>query len=249
MSYIRKERVVYTSGEAPLSNSTITYQDTGDKDGVSNIIKKDIEKVDIGAAGIVGGLNSGFLVEDVKNIEKFSIQAGMFQAVKRGVSSSYDSLAVRDIIPSIDFRDGSNLAVDRKEWRQPWSGNYTTVSGSTLIYQTNTQVNYDKKVYLFWGVKLCNTGPGRTSGSLDSSVIEFADSAGNRFDMWQIENLNTSTALYTYTPIIYDNNRAMKLSLYPKAGSSGNWDNLILLGKVVEPLGDQITGTKKIMFG
>jgi hypothetical protein len=248
----KEERVSYVEGSgaatgAPIDSRRIVYQDSGDKDGVGNKMVQTIEKIDLGKAGIIGGLNTGFTVSDVKNLERFGMRAGINEALKKGLTQSIDSLGVRDILPDIDLRDSNNNGIGKREWRQPWSGGYTTNSGSVSMYLSNTNVNYEKKIYVVWGVRVVNTGPGRTGGITDISSLTIKDSAQNIYDIWDIEDLDTANALYSYNPLVFNNARALRIDVTPKASSSGNFDNIKLLGKIIEPIGENIGGTK-LMF-
>ena len=127
--------------------------------GTTGTFISKINAVNLGMMGLVGGLSPGFTVGDLKSLERFAIKAGVYEALKKQLATSIDALTSRQIIPKLDFEDGNSNPITQSEWRQPWSGGYThtETSGSHFIYQTNTTTNYDKKVYVLYGVRAVST--------------------------------------------------------------------------------------------
>jgi len=209
-----------------------------------------INATNLGQMGLVGGLSPGNTVGDLKTLERFAVKAGVYEALRKQLATSIDGLCSREIIPKIDFRDANNNAIPISEWRQPWSGAYTfyETSGAYTVYQTNTLIDYDKKVFVMYGVRLVSVGPARVSGAVFSSMLELSDSVNNVYDKWQLQGLDTASVLYSYSPIVYSSNKAMKLKLYGKSTASGNFDTIELVGKVIERIGDNIMGTRFSQF-
>jgi hypothetical protein len=200
--------------------------------------------------GLIGGLSPGFTQGDLKSLERFAIKSAVYEALRKNVASSVDALTSRELIPKIDFEDGNSNPILFSQWRQPWSGTYTSneLSGSQFIYQTNTTTNYDKKVIVLYGVRAVATGPGRPSSFVDSSVMELSDSIGNVYDKWQLQGLDTAGVLYAYAPVVYSTNKAMRINMYPGSNSSGRFDTIQIVGKVIEPIGENVMGTRYSQF-
>ena len=228
---------------APSNTSNVDAGNTG------TFISK-INNINLGLMGLVGGLSPGFTVGDLKSLERFAIKAGVYEALKKQVATSIDALTSREIIPKIDFEDGNSNPIKQSEWRQPWSGTYTftETSGSHFVYQTNTTVNYDKKVIVLYGVRAVSTGPGRTSTIVQAPLMELSDSVGNVYDLWHLQGLDTAGVLYAYAPIIYSTNKALRINMYPSSTASGHFDTIELIGKVIEPIGEHVMGTRFSQF-
>lgn len=224
-------RVSYDNRNPPISQS-----------GTDTIGSTAFDTVRLEAVGFVGGLRSHILPEEIIRLEKLGLQLTISEALKSAISPSIEGLATRNLIPDIDFQDGSDNTIQGKEWRQPWSGFYNNTSGEFEIYRTNKTVDYDKKVIGIWGLRYVNTGPGRLGNIVSTSVITFKDAAGNTYDTWQVEGLDVQKELYSFTPIIFSNTRQLRIFHYPKIGESGSFDNIQLLGCVAERLGDQVNG-------
>ena len=101
---------------------------------------------------------------------------------------------------------------------------------------------------MLYGVRAVNTGPGRISGFTNTSVMELSDSVGNVYDLWQLQGLDTAGVLYAYAPVVYSSNKAMRINMYTSSTSSGHFDNIELIGKVIEPIGEHAMGTRYAQF-
>ena len=200
------------------------------------------DKIVLEQIGFTGGLRSEILPEERVNMEKAGIQMAIAEARQSAIAPDIAGLAVRDIIPDIDFEDVNDNPVQQREWRQPWSGFYSNNSGEFEVYRTNKDVNYDKKVITIWGVRYVNSGPGRLGNIVNAAAITFKDSAGNTYDVWQIEGLDVQRELYAFTPIVFSNTRQIRIFFYPKSNASGGFDNVQFLGKIIERRGDQVNG-------
>ena len=66
--------------------------------------------------------------DEVNRLERFAINQGIKMAMQNTIVTSPDGLTVRPFIPDIDFVDGNNNPIGKREWFQPWSGTYTNVS-------------------------------------------------------------------------------------------------------------------------
>jgi len=198
------------------------------------------------AVGFVGGLRSHILPEEIVKLERQGIQMALAEAKNAAISPDIAGLAVRDFQVGTDFEDGSDNPIQMKHWRQPWSGTYSSTSGEFEVYRTNKDVDYDKKVIGIWGVRYNNTGPGRLGSVVKTAVITFKDSAGNTYDTWDMGGLDLKTELYAFTPIIFSNTRQLRIFHYPKTDASGAFDNIQLVGKVIERRGDNVNGLQRV---
>ena len=176
-------------------------------------------------------------------LENYAINVGIQTAMQQGLAPTYAGLVVRDIIPSQDFIDQNGSGITRYEWRQPVSGGYTTQNANTTIYKTSQDVRSQQKVYVFWGARYVNMGPARISGILDSAAITWTNpSATAIYDVWQTEALDIHSELYTKFPIVYGTKDPLRLDFWIKNGGSGTFDNIQLLGKIIEPRGQFLQG-------
>jgi len=204
------------------------------------------DSVKMEAVGFVGGLRSHILPEEIVKLEKQGIQMALAEAMNSAIAPTMAGLAVRDFKPGTDFEDGNDMPIKMENWRQPWSGFYNNTSGESEIYRTNKDVDYDKKVVAIWGVRYVNCGPGRLGNVVNTSLITFKDSAGNTYDTWQVEGLDVHPELYAFTPIIFSNTRQLRIFHYPKIGESGSFDNIQLVGKIIERRGDNVNGLQRV---
>lgn len=204
------------------------------------------DSIRLEAVGFVGGLRSHILPEEIIRLEKLGMQLTLSEALKSAISPAVEGLATRNFQVDVDFEDGNDNTIQMKQWRQPWSGAYSSTSGEFEVYRTNKDVDYDKKVIGIWGVRYVNSGPGRLGNIVSTSVITFKDSAGNTYDTWGVEGLDVQTELYAHTPIIFTNTRQLRIFHYPKIGESGSFDNIQLLGCVCERRGDNVNGLQHV---
>jgi hypothetical protein len=197
---------------------------------------------------LVGGVRPILWPDELKSLERYAINLGVQQAMLNAIATSPDGLSVRPFIPDVDFIDGNSNTIGKREWVQPWSGTYTNVSAGTavVVYQTSNATRYDRKVMVIWGLSVVNVGNQRTAGVIDTSSIIFSDTAGNTYDIWDPQRLDTSDALYAYAPIIYPNSRTAKIQFLPKYGASGAFEVIHLIGRIIEPVGDNIQGVRSL---
>lgn len=215
------------------------------------------DRVRMGAIGLQGGIYTGFTSVDVRALEDAVIKYGVAQAIADNIAGDESGLAVRDILPDLDLLDVNSAAITKREWRWPWSGTYGNVETEVTLYQTSRATDNDRKVFVIYGVRLCGIfGPGRvgtetggnvgsaTNGCLGISSLIFKRGSVKTIDIWDIEQLGTTIegVAFARTPLLYKKNDQMVIRVYPKTGASGTADNLMLLGKCVEPLGNNVAG-------
>ena len=193
-----------------------------------------------------GGVYTGFTTIDVRSLEDAVVKYGVAQALLDGLATTEEGLAVRDILTDKDFEDKNGNGITKREWVQPWSGNWlnTDAQTETQVYQTNKDVDNTQKVICIYGLRACNVGPGDVTTTLNINSIIFKRSSVKTIDIWQVEVLDTvpDRVVYSRTPLLYKKGDNARIDFMPKTAVSGTVDNLILLGKVVEPLGKEVTG-------
>lgn len=216
---------------------------------MSTEVPTDFNLIKLEQVGFIAGLRSEPLPDQITALEKQGMQLIVQEAVKKAISPTLAGLALRDLIPDIDFADQGGTRIQSKAWRQPWSGTYTHTSGEFEVYRTNKEVDYDKKIIGIWGARYVNTGPNHLGNVVSTSNIIFKDSAGNTYDSWQVEGLDTQDAMFAYTPIIFSNTRQLRIFHYPRVDKSGGFDNIQLLGKVAERKGDHVNGLQHFPMG
>jgi len=192
--------------------------------------------------GHYGGLHQPYRTEDTMMLELNSVKAAVDLAKTVNLASQTDHLAVRDILPDKDFRDGNNNAISGRAWRQPWSGGYEAVETDVRMYHINRDVDYHNKVYVIWGLRYVGRGPGDEAGVTDSASITIKDST-NTYDVWHTEGMDLNKEMYAFKPILVKNYVDFSIYVRPKLQSSGAFDNYQLLGKIVEPAGETIMGS------
>lgn len=191
----------------------------------------------------VGGARALFNPDDVWAIEQDTMNKCVQLALNRRLATTARGLVIREILPDIDFRDQNNNAVGKREWRQPWSGNYASTSGGYSVYQTNLSSDYHRKVFGFYGARLTDSGPGRIGTNINAASVIFRD-ANNPRDVITLEGIDATqeSCLIFRQPMLYQDSQTLKVEMYPKSASSGTFDSIQLLGVCVEQNGVNIIG-------
>lgn len=202
------------------------------------------DKINLTQVGFMGGLRSHILPEQIVKLEENAIKMAIVEARNYALTPEIDGLAARDFIVSGDFEDGNDNPIQMDHFRQPWSGSYTSTSGTFEVYKTNKDTDYDKKVYAIWGLRYVGTGPGRLGGVVSTSTVTFKDSAGNTYDVWECEGLDVHNEMYAWTPIIFNSSRQLRIFHHPKS-VTGAYDTIQLIGKVIERRGDNVNGLQR----
>lgn len=217
-----------------------------------NALMQKIEGVVNQAGGIrstqlLSGVTANHTIQDVVMLEEQAIKLAIAQALLDNLSPAPDGLIVRDILPDLDFRQDSDTAIARRDWYQPTSGTWTSanVNSDVVVYITNTSINNQKKVYSFYGVAATNTGPADASTTLGVASLTFQRGSQTKIvDIWHLEAMDCtpSRKLIAYTPVLFKAGDNQRIAFRPAPKGSGTNDNLMLLGKVVERAGDNLTG-------
>lgn len=200
------------------------------------------------AIGIQGGVYIGFTPIDVRFLEDAVVQFLTAQALLDGLATTEEGIAIRDILVDKDFEDQNGNAIANRTWQQPISGGWQGgQNGSTevQVYQTNKDVDNTQKELAIYGIRASAVGPGATSTALRVNSITYRRSNTKIIDIWQIEPLDAvpERQIFARTPLLYKKGDNARIDFVPKASVlSGQTDNLILLGKIAEPLGKEING-------
>ena len=222
----------------------------------SNISKQALEDKIVNVVDRVGGIRSTALLAgvtpnhttaDAVMLEEKAIKIGIAQALIDNLTPAPDGLVVRDLLPDLDLMQDSNVAITRRDWYQPTSATWLSAGINTDVntYLTNTNCNNDRKVYVFYGVRATNTGPGDQSTTIGVSSITFKRGSATKIvDIWQIEEIDSQAqrVLYARTPILFRTRDNQQIAFRPAPKGSGTNDNLMLLCKVIERAADTLTG-------
>lgn len=198
--------------------------------------------------GHYGGLHAPYRTEDLITLEMQSVNAAVNLAKQVNIANETEHLVVRDILPDRDFMDGNGNTISGRGWRQPWSGWYESTETDVKMYQINRNVDYHNKCYVFWGLRYVSRGPGDPNGVTDAASLTWKDSV-NTYDIWDTEGLDVHREMYAFKPILVKNYVEYSIYVRPKLESSGNFDNIQILGKVCEKAGDNLMGSpQKIVY-
>ena len=171
------------------------------------------DNVNVNRIGLQGGTYTGFTSQDVRAVEDAVTRYGVAQAIVDGLAADEAGLQVRDILPDRDFN------TLRREWHHP------TYEGHN-----------ENKVICIYGVR----APIEPE-PINATQLVFRRNGINTVDIWQTEILDSSSdrAIMARTPILYKRGDHVRIEI---AGHRVPADNLMLLGKVIEPLGQTING-------
>lgn len=161
--------------------------------------------------------------EEIVTLEQELEQLLIKKAIEQGIVTKAEDAVVRDILPATDFN-----------WNYEYWVENVSASGWAITVSVSLP---DDKIIAFYGVKNLNPNP-------KTAAVKFQLGKGGTKvkDIWQIEHAYTedNTAVYSRDFIIYNKSEHITISQYGR-GTAGT-DNLIFLGKVVEPKGDTIVG-------
>lgn len=207
----------------------------------------------MGDIGLVGGVTGALTTEQIRAMEELAIKVAVGQALIDGIASTAEGIAVRDLLPDQDLRDGRNnadTAIVRRDWVAPLSGGAadiwrsTEINTDTEVYRTTRNSNNDRKVYVFYGVKAANVGPADPNTTIGAVSITWKRSNSKTVDIWQIEEIDSSPlrAVYARTPLVFKRLDDGRIEYFIAPKGSGTVDNLILLSKVAEQINQLVTG-------
>jgi hypothetical protein len=145
---------------------------------------------------------------------------------KKAISVRANGIA-RDLLPDTDLSASGDIQYFEQQLAAGW--NNPTYSGT----------NPDDKVFGIYGIKNDNASPQTTA-------IRFWDETSRTAlkDIWMVQGawLEENTILICDNPLVWEPNRGFNIDQYARAAGT---DNVIFLGRVVEPRGKTIAGEKE----
>lgn len=174
----------------------------------SNILNLHRKKmsVDLGRAGLIAtSLIDQFVSEGLGKLSSSMMQFGLAQAMLSELSNIEAALCIREISPYIDLLDGKGNRISHNQWFQdvPNFYDYDPLSRQRLsdemfaipVYNTNRDVNNDRKVYLIYGLEFLNDFRRR-----DVEFVEFWRRGTKLIMRFNIDR-NQKLPLYKYQDI------------------------------------------------
>lgn len=213
------------------------------------LLKMKHDEINPADIGIQGGIFVGLTPIDVRALEDNVVRFVAAQSILDGLASTPGGLAIRDILPDMDLRDASNVAIAKREWIQPVTGGFQstgqTGSVETQIYQTNKDADNTQKVICVFGIMAINGGPTDAATAINANSIVWKRSNSKTIDIWQIQVVDSiiGRTAWARTPVLFKKGDNARIDFTAKSTvSSGAVDNIILVGKVGEPIGKSING-------
>jgi len=212
------------------------------------LLKMKHDEINPADIGIQGGVFIGLTPIDVRALEDNVVRFVAAQSILDGLATTAGGLAIRDILPDQDLRDQNNQAITPRNWIQPVSGGYTGGQGGqteTQIYQTNKDADNTQKVVCVFGIMAINGGPTDAATAVNLNSIVWKRSNSKTIDIWQVQALDSvvGRTVWARTPVLYKKGDNARIDFIGKSTLlSGAVDNLILVGKVGEPIGKTING-------
>jgi len=182
-----------------------------------------------------GLLNAELLPkEEIAAVERALEDELVRIALEAKLASSPDELVVRDILPKTDF--GSDyFANDEWVWQ-------AAIGGNTWVLGIKKDLDNDFAVG-FYGVR------GPRSSTTKTTMVKFQLGETATKDIWHIEQCrcpgaNSADEVFgiTRSPVVYYPNDTVVVYLYGTGTATADAETLVLLGKVVEPVGRTVQG-------
>jgi len=161
--------------------------------------------------------------EEIKTLQETTDAWLTKRAIEKRIVTRPEDLVVRDILPGTDLNGLSG-----EVWSQ--------VCSAFQYNMCYSGKNPNTKIFAIFGVKNKSSTPRTVA-------LRFKLGAGGASvkDIWQVEQayLEDNTAVFTKDPIKYEDQETFVIENY---GLSSGEDGVILLGRVVEPRGETISG-------
>jgi len=158
-------------------------------------------------------------------------------AVRRAIGGE-DELVVRDLLPYIDFPGDTAGATDgfvNEVWRKDYTAaaTWTANTDNKFIYQT---LPINKTIGFYAAKRLQAAGP--------VSYLKFQLGPAKVKDIWQVEDIDNQPQhmILANAPVYYDRKEKCYIYAYPKTLAV---ENLKLLGRTCEPIGENIMAGAK----
>jgi hypothetical protein len=212
------------------------------------LLKMKHDEINSSDIGIQGGIFIGLTPIDVRALEDNVVRFVAAQSILDGLATTPGGLAIRDILPDQDLRDQNNQAITPRNWRQPVSGGWQGAQGGqteTQIYQTNKDCDNTQKVMCVMGIKAINGGPTDAATAINLNSIVWKRSNSKTIDIWHVEVIDygLDRTAWARTPVLYKKGDNARIDFVGRSTlASGAVDNIILIGKIGEPIGKTING-------
>ncbi|NOJ30275.1 MAG: hypothetical protein DA328_08930 [Nitrososphaeraceae archaeon] len=211
------------------------------------ILQRKKESISIANIGHYSGIIVAINELDIRAVEDSAVGYAVAQALLDQIATHESGLIIRQLIPALDLLDASSAAITSHGWRQPVSGNYTGTNGATkeTIYTTGVTSKNDRKTIVIYGYTVIS-GPARESAVLKSLEWIYNKGSVKIIDFHQIQLLESAklqTGVFR-TPILAKKNDDLKIEVIANtdAATSAKFDQIILLGSVVEAVGANMMG-------
>jgi len=184
---------------------------------------------------MAGLINAALLTgEEIAAIEQALEEELIKRALNAGLATDRDGLVVRDILPKTDF--GSSY-FSNDEW--VW---HASIGGNSWVKGIEKDLDNDFAVG-FYGV----IGP--RSSTTKTVAVKFMLRETMTKDIWHIEQCRVPEAAsvdmvfgVTKSPVVYNPNDTVVVYLYGTGTATADSETIVLLGKVVEPVGRTVHG-------
>lgn len=212
------------------------------------LLKMKHDEINPADIGIQGGIFIGLTPIDVRALEDNVVRFVAAQSILDGLATTPGGLAIRDILPNLDFEDQLGNAIVPMNWIQPVSGGWggaQTGATETQVYQTNKDVDNTQKVMCVFGVNAINGGPTDAATAVNVAAIVWKRSSSKTIDIWHVQLLDSviGRSVWARTPVLYKKGDNARIDFIGKSTLlSGAVDNIVLLGKIGEPIGKTING-------
>ena len=128
------------------------------------ILQRQKDAVSLADVALYSGVIRALNVLDIRAVEDSATQYAVAQAILDNIATHESSLVIRDIFQDKDLLTGTGVAITRRQWRQPTieqANEYITGTSSeadaTAVYTTGKNVDFERKVYVFYGYGLSGT--------------------------------------------------------------------------------------------
>ena len=213
------------------------------------------QTIDLGRVGHLSGLHPALTSLDMRTLHDtmsaFAVAQGMLQGIGGGQTES--ALTVRTLNPNLDLSDSqaTPAAITSSQWRQPYTGNYTTATGAdadiVTIYNTDRTSKNDQKVIIIYGLRAVGVGNTHSATVVKSVQWQFWRKGTKLIDRWYVEQLNSAAENFVaaVTPIMFKKDDLGEIKVVPDALTpvdANKFDRLQVLGVVCEALGTNSMG-------
>ena len=221
------------------------------------ILQRQKDAVSLADVALYSGVIRALNVLDIRAVEDSATQYAVAQAILDNIATHESSLVIRDIFQDKDLLTGTGVTITRRQWRQPTieqANEYITGTSAeadqTAIYTTGKNVDFERKVYVFYGYGLAGTGPCRQVSKLKSVSWVWKRAQVKVIDVHQIQHLETADPqiILFRTPILLKARDNLRVEVIPTTEAQSGaapfikFDEIILYAKVVEAIGQTMVG-------